>query len=445
MPKGNTNTFINTIKLLILKIEKIFKKMPIKYLLLIPILLCILPACTPKPVSNNNTAAAATKITNNNNSNNKQNTQNKQVIPAAERTELYLPLIKGRKIGLVVNQTSMVGNTHLVDTLLKLGVEITAIFAPEHGFRGTADAGEKITNSIDPKTKLPIISLYGKNKKPSAANFNNIETIVFDIQDVGVRFYTYISTLHYVMEACAENKTPIIVLDRPNPNAHYIDGPVLEPEFKSFVGMHPIPVVYGMSIGEVAAMINGEKWLNKHLEAQLTVIPCANYTHSSIYELPIKPSPNLPNNQAIYLYPSLCFFEGTPISVGRGTNFPFQIFGCPEFKNYSYLFTPQSNEGAKNPPHLGKTCFGTSLSTLSTAQLINETRFTLRWLLQAYKEYPNKEAFFNADNFFNKLAGNNTLKQQIINGLSEADIKTSWQPKIEAFKKIREKYLYYPE
>lgn len=362
----------------------------------------------------------------------------------ANQTESYVKLLKNKRIAVVANQTSIieknpkskVNYTHLVDSLISLDVNVKKVFAPEHGFRGKADAGEVVKDGIDTKTGLPIISLYGKNKKPSKEQLKGIDVIVFDIQDVGARFYTYISTLHYVMEAAAESKIPVIVLDRPNPNGHYIDGPVLEKEHASFVGMHPVPIVYGMTIGEYGKMINGEKWLANGIQSKLTVIPLKNYSHKSKYNLPIKPSPNLPNSRSINLYPSLCFFEGTNVNAGRGTETQFQIFGSPFLnEKRKFTYTPQPNEGSKRPKHAYMICYGEDLS--NTAYL---NKIDLQWLITAKKENTTKN-FFNA--FFTKLAGTKTLQKQLEEGKTQAEIKASWQPEIEAFKKIRKKYLIY--
>ncbi|WP_043706950.1 exo-beta-N-acetylmuramidase NamZ family protein [Tenacibaculum ovolyticum] len=371
----------------------------------------------------------------------------------ADRISLYTSKLKGKNIAIVANQTSVLNvlqraevssNTmgskfvqhHLVDYLHNYNnITVKKVFAPEHGFRGKADAGETVIDGIDQKTKLPIISLYGKNKKPSSEQLKDIDVVVFDIQDVGARFYTYISSLHYVMEACAEIGIPVIVLDRPNPNGHYIDGPILETAHKSFVGMHPVPIVYGMTIGEYGQMINGEKWLENGITCDLTVIPLENYTHNYKYSLPIKPSPNLPNDAAINLYPSLCFFEGTNISAGRGTKKQFQIYGSPYLKKSNFKYTPQPNEGAKYPKYKGQLCYGEDLQKNDTLSNLN-----LSWLLKAYKESPKKD-FFNS--FFTKLAGTKKLQQQIIQGVSEENIKSTWQKDLKTFKKVREKYLIY--
>ena len=370
------------------------------------------------------------------------------IVVGADRTAEYLPLLKGKKVGVVGNQTSIIGTSalaeteaqpvHLVDSLVTLGVEIVKVFAPEHGFRGTADAGEVIKDGMDVKTGLPILSLYGDNKKPSAEQLKDIEVMIFDIQDVGTRFYTYISTLHYVMEACAENNIPLIVFDRPNPNGHYIDGPILEMEHQSFVGMHPIPVVHGLTIGEYAKMVNGEKYLNEGLQTELTVIEMENYNHNLEYELPVKPSPNLPNATAINLYPSLCFFEGTNVNEGRGTSNQFQVFGSPFLDPavYDYTYVPEPNDGAKHPKHLGKTCYGMNLTNSPRIDSIN-----LEWLVGAYQNTSDKSKFFNA--FFTKLAGTTKLQEQIEKGMSAEEIKATWEDGLEAYAQTREKYLLY--
>ena len=356
------------------------------------------------------------------------------IVLGAERTDIYLPLLKNKKVGVVGNQTSMIANTHLVDSLLSLGIDVVKVFSPEHGFRGKADAGAIIEDGIDSKTGIPIISLYGNNKKPRKEQLKGIDILVFDIQDVGVRFYTYISTLHYVMEAAAENNIKVIVLDRPNPNGHYVDGPILDTNFKSFVGMHPVPIVHGMTIGEYAKMINGENWITTRCE--LIVIEMENYTYNTNYDLPIKPSPNLPNARAVNLYPSLCLFEGTNISVGRGTNYPFQHFGAPYLKS-NYSFMPKSGEGSKYPKHEDIVCFGTDLRF----QEDYLTALNLNWIIETYKQCSEKEEFFN--NFFDKLAGTDKLKKQIIAGMTAKEIKASWEEGLSIFKKLRENYLIY--
>lgn len=370
-----------------------------------------------------------------------------QIKTGADRTELYLKKLRGKRVGVVANQTSVIQKkgekgkekreyTHLVDSLLSRKINIKKVFAPEHGFRGKADAGEIIKDSLDTKTGLPIVSIYAKNKKPTAAQLEGIDVILFDIQDAGARFYTYISTLHYVMEAAAESKIPVIVLDRPNPNGHYIDGPILEMEYKSFVGMHPIPVVYGMTIGEYGKMINGEKWLEKGIQSKLTVIPLKNYAHESEYSLPIKPSPNLPNDKSINLYPSLCFFEGTNVNAGRGTDKQFQIYGSPYLNHKNkFTYTPSPNEGAKYPKHAHMICYGEDLTDTEKLSNIN-----LSWLIQARQENSTKN-FFN--DYFTTLAGTKKLQKQIEQGLSEEEIKASWKDGLDSFKKVRAKYLIY--
>ncbi len=356
------------------------------------------------------------------------------IILGAEKTEIYLPLIKDKKIGVIGNQTSMITNTHLVDSLLSSGIEIVKVFSPEHGFRGKVDAGVKVEDRIDIKTGLPIISLYGKNKKPYSKQLEGIDILLFDIQDVGVRFYTYISTLHYVMEAAAENNIRVIVLDRPNPNGHYIDGPIRKNGFESFVGMHPVPIVHGMTIGEYAKMINGENWISK--KCDLTVIEMENYTHDIRYELPIKPSPNLPNTRSINLYPSLCLFEGTNVSIGRGTDYPFQHFGTPYLRS-NYSFIPKSGEGSKYPKYENIECFGTDLRFQENYL----TALNLNWLIDSYNNCPNKERFFN--NFFDKLAGTDKLRLQIISVKSANEIRESWKEDLNKFKLVRKRYLLY--
>ncbi|MDX1544105.1 MAG: DUF1343 domain-containing protein [Christiangramia sp.] len=372
-----------------------------------------------------------------------ENPENTEIITGANNTEEYLPIIKDKKIGLVGNQTSIIKTEngsyiHLVDSLLKHDIQIKKVFAPEHGFRGTADAGEIVKDGIDTKTGLPVISLYGENKKPSAEVLKDIDILIFDIQDVGARFYTYISTLHYIMESCAENNIPLLVLDRPNPNGSYIDGPILEKEFKSFVGMHPVPVVHGMTIGEYAKMINGQNWLTNGIKCDLKVIQMKNYDHALTYSLPVKPSPNLPNEKSINLYPSLCFFEGTNVNAGRGTNKQFQVFGSPFLDKdyYSYSYTPQPMDGAQNPKHKGKECYGKDLSESPELNSLN-----LEWLIEAYNHTSSKEDFFNQ--FFTKLAGTKRLQQQIEDGLSAEEIEKTWQKGLKEYSEIREKYLLY--
>lgn len=365
-------------------------------------------------------------------------------VPAAERTEAYVSGLKGKKVALVVNQTSVVGSAHLVDTLLKRGVQVAVVFAPEHGYRGKADAGEHIHDDTDPSSGLPVLSLYGKKKKPSREDLHGAELIVFDIQDVGVRFYTYLSTLHYIMEAAAELKVPVMVLDRPNPNGHYVDGPVLDTAFSSFVGLHPVPVVYGMTIGEYAKMINGEGWLAGRKGCELTVIPCGNYTHESYYAPPVKPSPNLPDIRAMLLYPSTCYFEGTTLSLGRGTEKQFQYIGHPSLKS-RFSFTPQPNEGAKEPPLKGKLCYGQDLSQLEINEIRSWKKINLTYLLDFYKQMKEVGApFFLETNFIDKLAGTDQLRHQLQEGKSEAEIRKSWKKGLDAFSVVRKKYLMYP-
>ena len=376
------------------------------------------------------------------------------ITPGAERMDLYIPLLAGKKVAVFANHTSLAGNSNLVDTLVKRGINITVIFGPEHGFRGTADAGEKIDNVTDPATGIPVVSLYGKKRKPSADDLKNVDVMIFDIQDVGVRFYTYISSLQEYMESAVEHNKPLIVLDRPNPNAFYVDGPVLDTKFKSFIGMQPVPIVYGMTIGEYAKMIAGEKWLstdtknanNTSSPINLTVIPCANFTHKSKYILPVKPSPNLPEIQSIYLYPSTCFFEGTVLSEGRGTDHPFQLFGHPSLPKNLASFTPRSKEGAKNPKQLDKLCYGWDLrGTPEEALQKVDGKIQLKWLIEAYRLFPTKDSFFLKNNFINLLAGNDILMKQIREGKPEAEIRQSWEPGLTAFKKTRKKYLLYQD
>ena len=365
----------------------------------------------------------------------------------AERLDLYLPLLRDRRVGLVVNQSSRVGERHLVDVLLENGIAVQRIFSPEHGFRGTADAGEKVDSGTDARTGLPIVSLYGKNRRPTAAQYAGLDYLVFDIQDVGARFYTYISTLHYVLDLAAELRIPVLVLDRPNPNGHYVDGPVLDPAFRSFVGMHPVPVVHGMTVGEYAQLINGEGWLTDGRQVALTVIPVANYTHQTPYSLPVAPSPNLPNDRAIQLYPSLCLLEPTNVSVGRGTDKQFQVLGARALTppKFSYRFIPKPGPGAKHPKLEGEVLYGRDYTTVPVAELRAHARLDLDYLLTFYAAYPDKADFFTNAAFFDKLAGNATLRQQLISGVSEAEIRASWEPALSAFKATRRRYLLYPK
>lgn len=395
--------------------------------------------------------------------------ENQKILAGADRINVYLPLIKGKSVGIFANQTSMVGNTHLVDTLMKLGVDIKVIFGPEHGFRGTADAGEKVGNYIDDKTGIPVVSLYGSKRYPSADDLKNVDVMIFDLQDVGTRFYTYINSMQDFLETALENHKPLLLLDRPNPNGFYVDGPVLDLKYKSGIGKQPIPIVYGMTMGEYAMMLLGEKWVSAKANAinaynittkptndtpfHFMVIKNQNYTHKSKYVLPVKPSPNLPNIQSIYLYPSTCFFEGTVLSEGRGTNKQFQVFGHPSLPKNLYSFTPNPNEGAKNSKLFGQVCFGWDLSG-TPEEVLGEVdnKVQLKWLIEAYKLFPEKNNFFllpksgkMEESFFNKLAGNNDLWQQIKNGASEKEIRASWEPKLSEFKKIRKKYLLYED
>lgn len=394
------------------------------------------------------------------------------ILPGAYQTAEYLPLLSNKRVGVFANQTSVIAHTHLVDTLIALGVKITKIFAPEHGFRGTADAGAKVNSYIDSATGIPVISLYGSKLKPAAADLADVDLLLFDIQDVGVRFYTFISSLQYFLESAIQNDRPLVLLDRPNPNGFYIDGPVLDTAFASFVGMQPVPVVYGMTIGEYAKMLLGEGWLPRNItrktdglvslsemlgfEAErenfrLTVIPCKNYTHTSRYVLPVKPSPNLADMGAVYWYPSTCFFEGTVLSEGRGTDNPFQVFGHPKLPDSLYRFTPRSTPGATNPKLKDEPCYGWNLAAMKEPY---PKQVQLKWLLQAYALFPEKNAFFIApkkfnpkptDYFFNKLAGNAILMQQVAKGVPETEIRKSWQPALDRFKAIRKKYLIYPD
>ncbi len=364
----------------------------------------------------------------------------KPIYPGAERMGLYLDSLKGKRIAVVANQTSVVKGVHLVDTLLCEEINIVKIFAPEHGFRGEGDAGEHIYSSKDERTGIPVVSLYGNHKKPTAFDLLDVDVVIFDIQDVGVRFYTYLSTLHYVMEACAENNKRLIILDRPNPNAHYVDGPILEPDFKSFVGMHPVPIVYGMSIGEYATMINGEFWLSDSIQCQLQVIPCKNYSHKSVYRLPVPPSPNLKSDLAIALYPSLCLFEATTVSIGRGTGRPFEQYGHPRFPTIGYYFVPKPQTGAKNPPHVDRMCHGFDLAKNSQTRTYELNLF---FLTNARDLLGDSAVFIDQNAFFNRLAGTNTLKEQLYKGWGPKEIRASWEPGIEKFLSIRKKYLIY--
>lgn len=364
-----------------------------------------------------------------------------EIISGDEQIETYFPRIKNKSVGIVANHASLIGNVHLVDTLLELGVNITKIFCPEHGFRGIAEAGEAIPDKEDPNTGLPVLSLYGKYKKPPKEALQQIDIVLFDLQDVGVRFFTYISTLTYVMEACAEEGIPLIVLDRPNPNGFYVDGPVLEKGYESFVGLQPIPVVYGMTIGEYATMVNGEGWLKDHLLCDLTVITMKNYKHNYIVKLPVKPSPNLPNWEAVYLYPSLCLFEGTIMSIGRGTDTPFQVYGHPDFAIGSFVFTPNPMPWATKPKLMGETCYGQNLKGYAQNFDKMPSQINLTWLIGSYKLLQKDHTFFTS--YFEKLAGTDRLRKQIEAGYTEEEIRKSWEEELGAFQKIREKYLIY--
>lgn len=396
----------------------------------------------------------------------------KPILPGAYQTNEYVPLLKGKRVGIFANNTATLGKMHLADTLQKLGINITKIFGPEHGFRGTADAGEKVDTYTDRQTGIQVISLYGKKIKPSAQDLADVDVLLFDIQDVGVRFYTYISSLQAFMESALENKKPLIILDRPDPNGFYVDGPVLDTAFKSFIGMQPVPVVYGMTIGEYAKFLIGENLLRRDTTAlkstgeavnssknakglKMVVIKCANYTHNSKYILPEKPSPNLPDAGSVCWYPSTCFFEGTVLSEGRGTDKPFQIFGHPSLPKSLYAFTPVANAGAGDPKLKNQLCYGWNLSG-SNEQIVQKinNHIQIKYLLEAYKIFSDKENFFikpkkadakPSDYYFNKLAGNAELMQQIIDGKTEKEIRASWEPKLAAFKKIRKKYLLYPD
>lgn len=365
----------------------------------------------------------------------------KDPVPGAAQYDAYKGLIKGKSIAVLANQTSMAGSEHLVDMLLGKGENIKVIFAPEHGFRDLADAGATIDSGKDIRTGISIISLYGKHNKPTPEDLAGVDVAIFDIQDVGTRFYTYISTLQYLLEACAENNLTCIVLDRPNPNGFYVDGNILDTAYTSFVGMNPIPVVHGMTVGEYAQMLNGEGWLKGGVKCDLRVVKCRNYNHKTMYELPVKPSPNLPNQNSIYLYPSTCFFEGTHLSVGRGTPTPFQVFGSPEMPDRGFSFTPESVPGATNPPFLGKRCFGTDLSKAMENGIVPSPKINLEWIITAYNDYPVKEEFFTS--YFDVLAGGPVLREQIQNGMNAEKIRETWQKGLKDFEKIRVKYLLY--
>lgn len=362
----------------------------------------------------------------------------------AERLDQYLHLVKGKRVAIVANHTSLIGSVHLVDTLKSLGVDIRKVFSPEHGFRGEAGAGEKVASTTDPRTGIALVSLYGKNKKPTDEQLADIDVVIYDIQDVGARFYTYISTMTYVMDACAKKKIKFIVLDRPNPNGHYIDGPVLEKEYASFVGLHPVPVVYGMTAGEYACMVSEEGWLESGLKCDLTVITCTGYDHRTLYQLPVKPSPNLPTMESVYLYPTLCFFEGTVFSMGRGTDKPFQVAGHPDYlRSAPYTFTPQSNSANKSPKHEGQKCYGYDLTDEGKTYYTEGGWVQLTTLITCYQNFGDKAHFFTS--YFNTLAGNSKLQEQIKAGIEQDVIRDSWQPGLQAFRQIRKKYLLYKD
>jgi uncharacterized protein YbbC (DUF1343 family) len=365
------------------------------------------------------------------------------IITASERTSIYINSLKNKRVGVVANQTSVIGKTHLIDTLLSMGVNIKKVFSPEHGFRGKASAGEIVKSSKDLETGLPIVSLYGKNKKPTPEQIKDLDVIVFDIQDVGARFYTYISTLHYIMEAAAENGIKVLILDRPNPNGFYVDGPVLNSKFKSFVGIHKIPVVHGLTVGELANMINGEGWLKNGIKCEIEIVKSINYEHSDFYQLPVAPSPNLPNMASVYLYPSICFFEGTSVSVGRGTNLPFQIIGSPFIDSTEFSFIPTPNEGSKNPKHEGKKCNGYNLSMFGLLYIRNTKELYLHWLVGMNMKTIGK--FIIRPDFFDLLAGTDSLRIQIEAGKTTEEIRASWQIDLDAYKVLRKKYLLYPD
>jgi uncharacterized protein YbbC (DUF1343 family) len=378
------------------------------------------------------------------------NSNNENIVTGADQTEAYLSYLKGKRVGMVVNNTSIIGNTPSVDSLQALGVNIVKVFGPEHGFRGDASAGAKVDDSVDPKTGIPIISLYGKTNKPSKESLADIDLMIFDIQDVGARYYTYLATMHRVMEACAENGKELLILDRPNPNGYLVDGPVLDMKLKSGIGYHPVPNAHGMTAGEYAHMINGEGWLANQVNCKIKVIEIDNYTHDTPYTLPVSPSPNLNTQQSILLYPSLCLFEGTMISQGRGTYFPFTVLGNPDLGQYEFSFTPQGIPGmSETPLHQGEECHGLDLREYDTDKLRESKQINLKWLKEMYQAYPQKEIFFdfkqsNQIGNFDKLAGTTLLKEQIIAGTPEEEIRAGWEPGLSEFKQMREKYLLYP-
>ena len=368
-----------------------------------------------------------------------------EILPGADQTELYTDYLKGKNIGMVINQTSVIGKNHIfsLDSLLKTGLHIVKIFGPEHGFRGTASNGAQVGDTTDPQTGIPAISLYGKHYKPTADDLKGLDIVVFDIQDVGTRFYTYLSTLHYVMEACAENHIELMILDRPNPNGYFVDGPVLDTTYRSFVGLDPIPIAHGMTFGEYAQLLNGEGWLKGHVQCKLKIIKVANYIHSLPYTPPINPSPNLNTYRSILLYPGICLFEGTTLSLGRGTTYPFQVLGHPSLKNnFSFSFTPVSIPGmSEDPPQKGQVCYGVDLRKERPDAIMSKGKVDISWLIKLYQAFPDKEHFFNA--YFTKLAGNQELRKQIEEGKTEQEIRLSWEPELSRFKMIRKKYLLY--
>lgn len=400
----------------------------IRLIVLFPLLLASFQCSSHKGPNNADTVAVRPEVP----------ALESDLLTGAQQLDVLLPKLRDKRVALVVNYTATVGKRHLADTLRSYGVSIKKIMSPEHGFRGTATAGEHVKDGFDSRTGLPVVSLYGKDRKPTAAQLSDVDIVIFDIQDVGVRFFTYVGTLHYVMEACAENGKKLIVLDRPNPNAGYIDGPVLMPEFKSFIGMHPVPVVHGMTIGEYAQMINGEGWLEGKKKCELEIVTLKNWTHADEYSLPLKPSPNLPNDQAVRLYPSICFFEGTALSLGRGTKFPFQVIGHPDLRNMPFQFTPMDTEGmAIDPPLENKLCYGLDLQHVPVAKKVD-----LHYLIDMYNAFPDKDNFFVPH--FARWAGNTLLAKQIRDGMSEEQIRASWQKDLDQFKELRKKYLLYP-
>jgi len=364
-------------------------------------------------------------------------------VPGAARYDQYKQIIEGKPVAVLANQASMVGEEHIIDFLLNRGVNIVKIFAPEHGFREMADNGEFVADGKDQVSGLPVVSLYGSHRKPTPADLAGVSIVIFDLQDVGVRFYTYMSTLHYLLESCAENGIKVIVLDRPNPNGFYFDGNILDTDYRSFVGMHPVPIVHGMTPGEYAGMINGEGWLKGGIKCDLTVIKCKNYDHKTLYELPVCPSPNLPNQTSVYLYPSICFFEGTNISLGRGTSFPFQVYGSPNLPDNGFCFTPESVPGSKNPPLLGVKCFGIDLRDAIQKRIVPVPHLNLEWVIDAYRMYPDKEKFFIP--WFDVLAGGPVLREQIQKGMSAEEIRDTWKEGLNNFSKVRKQYLLYKE